>query len=103
MYYSRSLDYALVFCSFTQEVSINEADRHFCFRVTSPVRILLLQAESTKGMVEWYHLVLVVNADSFLDMSLWIEALNMAITSSFHKEDNATSPSATTPEKKFVC
>ena len=33
-------------------------------------------------------------------MSLWIEALNTAITSSLHKEDGPPSPSA--PEKKYV-
>ena len=33
-------------------------------------------------------------------MSLWIEALNTAITSSLHKGDGPPSPSA--PEKKYV-
>lgn len=41
------------------------------------------------------------NSIPALEMSQWIEALNVAITSSLHKEDDpSSSPSA--PEKKYT-
>lgn len=35
-----------------QPAQVTDTERNFCFKVTSPVRILILQAESTQGKTD---------------------------------------------------
>ena len=70
--------------SVSQPAQVTDTDRNFCFKVTSPVRILILQAESTQGKTDneasivrtilyipvcitvWFEYVLIVEVTSLL-------------------------------------
>ena len=58
---------------------MNDTERNFSFKVTSPVRVLMLQAEGS------------------LEMQDWLETLNNAITHAIH---GASHPKDTPTPKK---
>jgi len=49
-----------------KQAQVTDAERNFCFKVISPIRVLLLQAESTQ------------------DMQCWMDVLNYAIIHALH-------------------
>lgn len=72
---------------FLQPAEVSDTERNFAFKVTSPVRVLLLQAEGS------------------LEMQSWLDTLNNAITHAIHgapPEDGrraSTSPQGVGGEK----
>lgn len=63
-------------CS-VKPAQVTDTERNFCFKVISPIRTLLLQAESSQ------------------DMQLWMEVLQNGITHALH--------SSPTPQEKELC